>query len=144
VLLARLSASAIKRKEVVCKTNALITARPASGSSSIRPCCDWRIYRAQHDFTRAIAKLDEVEPRLRSALPPGHYAFAGLASERSQTLELKGDMTQALDFANLAIRICDEASKAATPRAAPWLKRRRINWRSPSEPIIRTRVRLQN
>ncbi len=70
-----------------------------------------RIYRAQHDFARSLAKLDEVEPRLQSALPPGHYAFAGLASERSQTLELKGDTTRALDLANLAIRMCEEVSR---------------------------------
>jgi tetratricopeptide (TPR) repeat protein len=68
-----------------------------------------RIYRAEHDFARSLAKLDEVEPRLRSALPPGHYAFAALASERSQTLELEGDTARALDLANLAIRTCDAA-----------------------------------
>jgi len=70
-----------------------------------------RIYRAQHDFARSLAKLDEVEPRLRSALPPGHYAFAGLASERSQTLELEGDTDRALDLANLAIRDCEVVSQ---------------------------------
>jgi eukaryotic-like serine/threonine-protein kinase len=70
-----------------------------------------RIYRAEHDFARSLAKLDEVEPRLRSALPPGHYAFVGLASERSQTLELEGDTTRALDLANLAIRMCEEGSR---------------------------------
>jgi eukaryotic-like serine/threonine-protein kinase len=70
-----------------------------------------RIYRAQHDFGRALAKLDEVEPRLRSVLPPGHYAFAALASERSQTLELQGDTDRALELASLAIRLCEEASR---------------------------------
>jgi serine/threonine protein kinase/tetratricopeptide (TPR) repeat protein len=70
-----------------------------------------RIYRAQHDFARSLAKLDEVEPRLRSALPPGHYAFTALASERSQTLELEGDTARALDLANLAIRMCEEVSR---------------------------------
>jgi serine/threonine protein kinase len=70
-----------------------------------------RIYRAQHDFARSFAMLDEVEPRLRSALPPGHYAFGALASERSQTLELEGDTARALDLANLAIRICEDATR---------------------------------
>ena len=86
-----------------------------------------RIYRAQHDFARSLAQLDEVEPRLRSALPPGHYAFAGLASERSQTLEVKGDTTRALEFANLAIRICEEASRQgkACPQYMPTLLRHR-------------------
>ena len=41
-----------------------------------------RIYRGQHDLARSLAQLDEVEPRLSSALPPGHYAFVALASER--------------------------------------------------------------
>jgi hypothetical protein len=41
-----------------------------------------RIYRARHDFTRASAMLDEVEPRLRKALPPGHSAFGALTAER--------------------------------------------------------------
>jgi tetratricopeptide (TPR) repeat protein len=70
-----------------------------------------RIYRAQHDVARSLEMLDEVEPRLRSALPPGHDVFAGLASERSQTLELKGDTTRALELANLAVRLCEEASR---------------------------------
>jgi tetratricopeptide (TPR) repeat protein len=70
-----------------------------------------RIYRAQHDFARSLAKLDEVEPRLRSALPPGHYAFAALASERSQTLELEGETARALELANLAIQICEDAAR---------------------------------
>ena len=70
-----------------------------------------RIYRAQLDFLRSLAKLDEVEPRLQSALPPGHYAFAALASERSQTLELQGETARALKLANSAIRICEEASR---------------------------------
>ncbi len=70
-----------------------------------------RIYRAQHDIVRSLAKLDEVEPRLQKVLPPGHFAFTALASERSQTLELEGDTSRALDLANLAIRICEELSR---------------------------------
>jgi tetratricopeptide (TPR) repeat protein len=86
-----------------------------------------RIYRAQHDFARSLAVLDEVEPGLQSALPPGHDAFAGLASERSQTLELKGDTTRALELANAAIRICEEAyrQRKACQRYIPSLVRHR-------------------
>jgi tetratricopeptide (TPR) repeat protein len=69
-----------------------------------------RVYRAQHDFARSSAMLDEVEPRLRRVLPPGHFAFAALASERSQTLGLEGDTSRALDLANLAIHMCEEIS----------------------------------
>jgi tetratricopeptide (TPR) repeat protein len=88
-----------------------------------------RIYRAQDDIARSLAKLDEVEPRLQSALPPGHPAFAGLASERSQTLELKGDTTRALDLANRAIRICEEASRQgkACEQYMPTLLRHRAS-----------------
>jgi serine/threonine protein kinase/tetratricopeptide (TPR) repeat protein len=88
-----------------------------------------RIYRAQHDFVRSLAKLDEVEPRLQSALPPGHPAFGGLASERSQTLELQGDTARALDLANLAIRICEEATQQgkACAQYLPSLLRRRAS-----------------
>jgi eukaryotic-like serine/threonine-protein kinase len=70
-----------------------------------------RVYRAQHDYTRSLAKLDEVEPRLQSALPPVHYAFAALASERSQTLELEGDTARAMDLSNLAIHVCEEIAR---------------------------------
>ena len=70
-----------------------------------------RIYRAQHDPARSLKTLDDVEPRLRSALPPGHFAFTALASERSQTLELEGDTARALDLANLAVGTCEEISR---------------------------------
>lgn len=88
-----------------------------------------RIYRAQHDFARSLAMLDEVDPRLRRALPPGHYAFAALASERSQTLELEGDTAQALDLANRAIGLCEEAARQgkACPQYLPNLLRHRAS-----------------
>lgn len=69
-----------------------------------------RIYRAQHHDARSLAVLDQVEPRLHKAVPPGHYAFASLASERSQTLQQEGDLPRALDLANTAIRILDDAN----------------------------------
>ncbi len=69
-----------------------------------------RIYRAQHDYARSLSVLDRVEPRLRKALPPGHYAFASLASERSQTLQQEGDLARALELANAAVHIVDDAS----------------------------------
>jgi serine/threonine-protein kinase len=88
-----------------------------------------RIYRAQHDFVRSLARLDEVEPRLRRALPAGHYAFAALASERSQTLELEGDTAPALDLATVAIRMCEEASRQgkACAQYLPNMLRRRAS-----------------
>jgi len=35
-----------------------------------------RIYRAQHELARSLEMLDEVEPRLRSALPAGEFSQA--------------------------------------------------------------------
>ena len=62
-----------------------------------------RIYRAQHDVPRAEAALAEVEPRLRKALPPGHFAFAALISDRS-LLELeRGDSSAAMRLADQAV-----------------------------------------
>ena len=64
-----------------------------------------RIYRAQHDYARSNAMLDAVEPRLRKALPSGHYAFALLASERSLNAQEQGDTKRSLELANQAIEI---------------------------------------
>jgi serine/threonine-protein kinase len=70
-----------------------------------------RIYRAQHDYARAVAMLDQVEPRLRKALPAGHYAFAILTSERSLISQQQGDSRRALELANAAIALNEESSK---------------------------------
>jgi serine/threonine-protein kinase len=70
-----------------------------------------RIYRAQHDYARAAAMLDEVEPRLRKALPPGHYAFASLARERALVAQQRGDSARALEFANQAIELVETEVK---------------------------------
>jgi tetratricopeptide (TPR) repeat protein len=71
-----------------------------------------RIYRDEHDLTRAEAMVDEVEPRLRHNLPPGHYAFAAVASERSQIALARGNVVEALRLANQAIAIIETALKA--------------------------------
>jgi eukaryotic-like serine/threonine-protein kinase len=71
-----------------------------------------RIYRDRHDLTRAAAMLAEVEPRLRKDLPPGHYAFASLVSERSLLDLERGDVPSALRLANQAIDMLEGAAKA--------------------------------
>jgi tetratricopeptide (TPR) repeat protein len=55
--------------------------------------------------------LDQVEPRLRKALPPGHYAFSALTSERSLISQQQGDSRRALELANAAIALNEEFSK---------------------------------
>ena len=70
-----------------------------------------RIYRARHDYTRANAMLNEVEPRLRKALPPGHSAFGALAAERSLNAQQQGNTALALTLANQAIEIVERAAQ---------------------------------
>jgi hypothetical protein len=66
--------------------------------------------RERHDFTRADAALAEVEPR--KALPPGHYAFAVLLSDRS-FLELeRGNIPLAMQLANQALDRLEATTKA--------------------------------
>jgi hypothetical protein len=59
-----------------------------------------------------ISDARRGEPRLRKDLPPGHYAFASLLSERS-LLELeRGDLPSALRPANQAVDAVEAANKA--------------------------------
>ena len=63
-------------------------------------------------FCFPLVMLDEAEPRLRKDLPPGHYAFASLLSERS-LLELeRGDLPKALRLASQAVDAVEAANKA--------------------------------
>jgi tetratricopeptide (TPR) repeat protein len=71
-----------------------------------------RIYREQGDLGRALAMLAEVEPRLRRNLPARHYAFAGIASERSLIFLAQGDFPQALQLADHAVSMDEAAIKA--------------------------------
>ena len=77
-----------------------------------------RVYRDMGDLHRALTMLAEVEPRLRRALPPGHYAFAGIASERSLIALAQGDPNNALKLANDAVAIDEAAIKSGGQGAA--------------------------
>jgi tetratricopeptide (TPR) repeat protein len=68
------------------------------------------MYRAEHDYARASAMLDEVEPRLRKALPPGHYTFGSLALERARIAQGPGDTGRALDYINEGVDIDEQAA----------------------------------
>lgn len=68
-----------------------------------------RIYRIEHDLRRAAEMLDQVEPMLRRDLPPGHYAFARLASDRANIASDAGDLTKALQLVNEAVTIDERA-----------------------------------
>jgi tetratricopeptide (TPR) repeat protein len=71
-----------------------------------------RIYRDQHDFTRATAMLEEAEPKLGRTLPPGHFRFAALASDKSLLAGAKGDRSTALQLADQAVAMDEAAIKA--------------------------------
>lgn len=70
-----------------------------------------RIYRQAGQYTRSTEMLDEVEPRLRKNLPPGHYAFSSLASERELTAFAAGDLPAASRFAQQAMDILQAATR---------------------------------
>jgi eukaryotic-like serine/threonine-protein kinase len=71
-----------------------------------------RIYVLQHDPRLAAEMLAEVEPRLKSSLPKGHYAFAAVAQARSKIAMEQGDVANAARFVNEAINILEESIKA--------------------------------
>jgi eukaryotic-like serine/threonine-protein kinase len=70
------------------------------------------IYLDRGDLQRATAMLDEVEPKLRRGLPPGHIGFASLASDRALIAQARGDSQGALEHANEAVAIAEAAMKA--------------------------------
>jgi eukaryotic-like serine/threonine-protein kinase len=70
-----------------------------------------RVYRELHDYARAGAKLDELESLYIHDLKPGHYGFAGLASERSMLAEGNGDIFAALRLADEAVALDEAAIK---------------------------------
>jgi tetratricopeptide (TPR) repeat protein len=71
-----------------------------------------RIYVDQGKLGDAGAVLDEVEPRLRQQLPPGHIAFASLTSERGLLAQARGELRMALDLTDGAIQIIHSSVQA--------------------------------
>jgi tetratricopeptide (TPR) repeat protein len=71
-----------------------------------------RIYLDLGQTDRALAMLDEVEPRLKHDLPAGHYAFASVTMERGAIADAKGDHETALRLATQAIAMNEAAIKA--------------------------------
>lgn len=78
------------------------------------------IYRLMHDARRASAMLDEVEPRLRQALPPSHIAFASLRMQRALAAREAGDAGKALRLADQAVDLT-RAAVAGTAQSADLL-----------------------
>jgi eukaryotic-like serine/threonine-protein kinase len=76
-----------------------------------------RDYLELGEVARAEEMLDEVEPRLRRGLPPGHGAFAALALERSRVAQARGDVAGALALA--AEAVANLQANIAAGRAGP-------------------------
>jgi tetratricopeptide (TPR) repeat protein len=79
-----------------------------------------RIYRDEHQYDRAAAILAELEPKLRSSLPPGHYAFAVFQSDKSLLAEAQGNLPLALQLGNAAVET-DQAAIDAGGQGATYL-----------------------
>src|SRR5437868_14391730 len=68
-----------------------------------------RIYLDQGNFSRAETTLTQLEGIMLHALPPEHFWFAMVASERSRLAERQKHLTTALQFAHQAVTL-DEAT----------------------------------
>jgi tetratricopeptide (TPR) repeat protein len=71
-----------------------------------------RIYMAQGDWKGARTTLASVETMFRKDLPPGHFAFGVLASEKALNALLEGDHPTAFKLADQGVSIIEAAVKA--------------------------------
>ncbi len=79
-------------------------------------------YIERGDPARGEQLLDEVEPRLRHDLPPGHAAFASLMMQRSVAAQQLGELPRALSLLDQAVALT-EASIQAGNEGADFLPR---------------------
>jgi serine/threonine-protein kinase len=73
------------------------------------------IYREQGDGARSAAALEELEPLLRRALPPGHLAFGSLMLQQALTAQATGRLPDALELVDRAYAIADASSRGGGP-----------------------------
>jgi tetratricopeptide (TPR) repeat protein len=71
-----------------------------------------RIYRDIGDYNHAQAAFEEVQRAMEKQLPPTHFAFGVIASDRSMLAQARGDVSTALALANKAITSSEAAIKA--------------------------------
>ena len=64
-----------------------------------------RIAIAQRKFDLAVARLSELDPLMHRILPPGHYAFSVLTTDRAMLALGQGDISRAADISNQAVAI---------------------------------------
>ncbi|HKD61676.1 MAG TPA: protein kinase, partial [Terracidiphilus sp.] len=77
-----------------------------------------RIYRDVGDYERAQAAFEEVQRAMEKQLPPTHFAFGVIASDRSLLAQARGDLPTALELANKAITLSEAAVKAGGQSAS--------------------------
>jgi tetratricopeptide (TPR) repeat protein len=77
-----------------------------------------RVYRDQLDWSGADALFSNLEPRLKRKLPPLHFAFAALTSDKALLAEARGNLPEALRLANEAIAIDEASIRQGGPCAA--------------------------
>jgi len=68
-----------------------------------------RIAITQKKFDRAVALLSELDPLIHRILPPGHYAFSVLTTDRAMLALGQGNITRAMDLSNQAVAIGEAA-----------------------------------
>jgi eukaryotic-like serine/threonine-protein kinase len=69
------------------------------------------------DLDHAQSMLAEVEPRLRSSLPPGDVAFASLLSEQALLAQARGDAGAGLRLIDQSLSIAEASAKASHKQA---------------------------
>jgi serine/threonine-protein kinase len=78
------------------------------------------IYLDQEDALHSSQMLSEVEPRLVRALPPEHYAFAGLYSQQALVAAALGNYPHALALANKAVTVARSATESGAQGVSGW------------------------
>ncbi|HKS38007.1 MAG TPA: serine/threonine-protein kinase [Verrucomicrobiae bacterium] len=84
-------------------------AKRADDQHVVNMCLNVRtsLYREQGDLERAGQMLGEFEAKTRQLLPPGHIAFAIVASQKAQLALARGDAHAAVDEANRALAMAE-------------------------------------
>lgn len=105
---AKYGEEAVSRAKAADNTVAVIQALTTLG----------RIRRDQRNFEAARALFAETEGLMRSHLPPTHFWFATLASERSLLAQAEGNSDLAMQLADKAVGMDEEMTKTDSEGAS--------------------------